>query len=112
VEEARKTGFDPAEVVIQSQSRGYKYPGTSVISVQLVGDRKSGRLLGAQMVGREGAVHRINAPAVALHAKMSVEAFGESDLAYAPPFGPSGILSRRPISWWKIGIEEHFTHQT
>jgi NADPH-dependent 2,4-dienoyl-CoA reductase/sulfur reductase-like enzyme len=89
VEEARKAGFDPAEVVIQSQSRGYKYPGTSVISVQLVGDRKSGRLLGAQMVGREGAVHRINAPAVALHAKMSVEAFGESDLAYAPPFGPS-----------------------
>ena len=89
VEEARKTGFDPAEVVIQSQSRGYKYPGTSVISVQLVGDRKSGRLLGAQMVGREGAVHRINAPAVALHARMSVEEFNQSDLAYAPPFGPS-----------------------
>jgi NADPH-dependent 2,4-dienoyl-CoA reductase/sulfur reductase-like enzyme len=32
--------------------------------------------------------HRINAPAVALHAGMTVEAFGQSDLAYAPPFGP------------------------
>ena len=89
VEEARKAGFDPAEVVIQSQSRGHKYPGTSAISVQLVGDKKTGRLLGAQMVGKEGAAHRINAPAVALHAKMSVEAFSQSDLAYAPPFGPT-----------------------
>jgi len=89
VEEARKAGFDPAEAVIQSQSRGHKYPGSSGISVQLVGDKKSGRLLGAQMVGKEGAAHRINAPAVALHAKMTVEEFGQSDLAYAPPFGPS-----------------------
>jgi len=89
VEEARKAGFDPAEVVIQSQNRGHKYPGASVISVQLVGDKKSGLLLGAQMVGKEGAAHRINAPAVALHAKMSVEEFGQSDLAYAPPFGPT-----------------------
>ena len=89
VEEARKAGFDPAEVVIQSQNRGHKYPGASVINVQLVGDKKSGRLLGAQMVGKDGAAHRINAPAVALHAKMSVEEFGQTDLAYAPPFGPS-----------------------
>jgi NADPH-dependent 2,4-dienoyl-CoA reductase/sulfur reductase-like enzyme len=89
VEEARKAGFEPAEVVIQSQNKGHKYPGASVISVQLVGDKKSGRLLGAQMVGKDGAAHRINAPAVALHAKMSVEEFGQTDLAYAPPFGPS-----------------------
>jgi NADPH-dependent 2,4-dienoyl-CoA reductase/sulfur reductase-like enzyme len=89
VEEARKAGFEPAEVAIQSQSKGHKYPGTSAISVQLVGDKKSGRLLGAQMVGKEGAAHRINAPAVALHAKMSVAEFSQSDLAYAPPFGPS-----------------------
>jgi len=89
VEEARKAGFDPAEIVIQSQSRGHKYPGTHGISVQLVGDKKSGRLLGAQMVGKEGAAHRINAAAVALQAKMDVEEFGQSDLAYAPPFGPT-----------------------
>ena len=41
-----------------------------------------------QIVGREGAAHRINAPAVALHQKMTVEAFSQCDLAYAPPFGP------------------------
>ena len=60
-----------------------------MIWVQLVGDKKSGRLLGAQLVGKEGAAHRVNAPAVALHAKMTVEAFSQSDLAYAPPFGPT-----------------------
>jgi NADPH-dependent 2,4-dienoyl-CoA reductase/sulfur reductase-like enzyme len=89
VEEAKKAGFEPAEVVIQSQNRGHKYPGASMISVQLVGDKKSGRLLGAQMVGKDGVAHRINAPAVALHVKMSVEEFGQTDLSYAPPFGPS-----------------------
>ena len=89
VEEARKAGFEPVEVVIQSRTRAHNHPGSSTISVQLVGDKKTGRLLGAQMVGKEGAAHRINAPAVALHAKMSVEEFSQSDLAYAPPFGPS-----------------------
>jgi CoA-dependent NAD(P)H sulfur oxidoreductase len=89
VEDAKKAGFDPAEVVIQSRSRAHNHPGSSTISVQLVADKKSGRLLGAQMVGKEGAAHRINAAAVALHAKMSVEEFGQSDLAYAPPFGPT-----------------------
>jgi len=89
VEEARKAGFDPAEAVIQSRTRAHNHPGSSTISVQMVGDKKTGRLLGAQMVGKEGAAHRINAPVVALHAKMSVEEFSQSDLAYAPPFGPS-----------------------
>ena len=54
----------------------------------MIGDKTSGRLLGVQMVGREGAAHRINAAAVALHARMTVSAFSQTDLAYAPPFGP------------------------
>ena len=54
----------------------------------MTGDKKIGRLLGVQMVGKEGVAHRINAPAVALHGNMTVEQFGQSDLAYAPPFSP------------------------
>ncbi|MFW6054770.1 MAG: pyridine nucleotide-disulfide oxidoreductase, partial [Thermodesulfobacteriota bacterium] len=73
---------------ITAQSRAHAHPGSSPILVHMVGDRLSGRLLGAQMVGREGAAHRINAPAVALHNKMQVSGFAETDLAYAPPFGP------------------------
>jgi NADPH-dependent 2,4-dienoyl-CoA reductase/sulfur reductase-like enzyme len=87
--EAAAAGFDPAEVVIKTRSRAHAHPGSKTIRVQLVGDRKSGRLLGAFMVGREGCAHRINAAAVALHAKMTTAEFGESDLAYAPPFGPT-----------------------
>jgi len=75
--------------MIKSGSRAHAHPGGSPIWVQLVGDRKSGRLLGAQLVGREGAAHRVNAAAVALHAGMTVQAFSQTDLAYAPPFGPT-----------------------
>jgi NADPH-dependent 2,4-dienoyl-CoA reductase/sulfur reductase-like enzyme len=88
VPEALAAGFDPVSGVIQSRSRAHAHPGASQIWVQMVGDRKTGRLLGAQMVGREGAAHRINAVAVALHNKMTVEDFSRTDLAYAPPFGP------------------------
>jgi hypothetical protein len=40
------------------------------------------------MVGKEGVAHRIKAPAVALHAKMTVADFAQTDLPYAPPFSP------------------------
>jgi len=88
-EEAASAGFDPATVTIQASSRAHSMPGASPIQVHMVGDRRSGRLLGAQMVGKEGAAHRINAPAVALHTGMTVDQFSETDLAYAPPFGPT-----------------------
>ena len=50
---------------------------------------KTGRLLGIQMVGKEGVAHRINAVAVALHNQMTVKDYCQTDLAYAPPFGPT-----------------------
>ncbi len=86
--EAREARFEATAVTIKSRSRAHAHPGSQTIWVHLVGDRNSGRLLGAQMVGPEGVAHRINAVAVALHAKMSVATFAQTDLAYAPPFGP------------------------
>ena len=88
LEEAGHFDFDPQEIVIQSASRAHNHPGTTPIWVHLVGDKKTGRLLGAQMVGAESAAHRINAAVVALHNRMTVAAFAQTDLAYAPPFGP------------------------
>jgi pyruvate/2-oxoglutarate dehydrogenase complex dihydrolipoamide dehydrogenase (E3) component len=87
VAEAERAGFSPVAVTIKSRSRAHAHPGSSTVRIQLVGDRKTGRLLGAFMVCREG-IHRINAAAVALHAKMTVAQFAGTDLAYAPPFGP------------------------
>ena len=85
--EATDAGFTPQTVTITTNSRSGNYPGGSPIQVHMVGDQKTGRLLGSQMVGRESAAHRINAAAVALHAKMTVDQFVQCDLAYAPPFG-------------------------
>ncbi len=87
-QEAEKAGFDPVEVTIKTRSRAHAHPGSSTIWLQMTGDKKSGQLLGVQMVGKEGVAHRINAPAVALHGHMTVDQFGQSDLAYAPPFSP------------------------
>jgi len=89
VSEAKKFGFEPVEVMIRSRSRAHAHPGATTIWVNMVGDKKSGRLLGAQMVGKEGVAHRINSPAVALHSRMTVKEFSQTDLAYAPPFGPT-----------------------
>jgi CoA-dependent NAD(P)H sulfur oxidoreductase len=86
--EAIKYGFDPADILIKSRSRAHSHPGSTTIHVHLFADKKTGRLLGAQMVGKEGVAHRINAIAVALHAQMTVEQFAQTDLAYAPPFSP------------------------
>ncbi|GAB6906063.1 Pyridine nucleotide-disulphide oxidoreductase dimerisation region [Desulfosarcina cetonica] len=88
IAEAERAGFDAVAVTIKSRSRAHAHPGARTIHVHIVGDRRSGRLLGAQMVGPEGVAHRINAVAVALHAKMTVATFAQTDLAYAPPFGP------------------------
>jgi len=87
-DEAREAGFDPEEMTITSRSRAHAHPGSSQIHVTITGDRLSGRLLGVQLVGKEGVAHRIDAPAVALHSRMTVEEFYQTDLAYAPPFSP------------------------
>lgn len=87
--EAEDAGFDPEVVTITAPSRAHSYNlSAEKICVHMVGDKKSGRLLGVQMAGREGVAHRINAPAAALHAGMSVARYAQLDLAYSPPFSP------------------------
>jgi NADPH-dependent 2,4-dienoyl-CoA reductase/sulfur reductase-like enzyme len=88
MDEARAAGYDPVENVIKSRSRAHAHPGNVTVHAAMVGDRKTGKVLGAQMVGKEGVAHRIDAVAVALHAGMTVAEFFQCDLAYAPPFSP------------------------
>jgi CoA-dependent NAD(P)H sulfur oxidoreductase len=88
LEEAREAGFDAAETEGETHSRAGYYPGGSKIHTRLVADAR-GRLLGAQMVGREGVAQRIDVYAAALHAGLRVEDVERFDLAYAPPFAPT-----------------------
>jgi NADPH-dependent 2,4-dienoyl-CoA reductase/sulfur reductase-like enzyme len=86
--EAADAGLSPETVTIKSRSRAHAHPGSTDIWVHMVGDGDSGRLLGVQMVGKEGCAHRIHGPAVALYNQMTVKEYAQLDLAYAPPFGP------------------------
>jgi NADPH-dependent 2,4-dienoyl-CoA reductase/sulfur reductase-like enzyme len=84
---ARDAGFDPISVEITAPSRAHYYPGAEELTVTLVADRESERVLGASVVGREGA-KRIDTIATALHAGLTVSEVENLDLAYAPPFSP------------------------
>jgi len=88
LEEARAEGFDAAVIEDETSSRAGYYPGGGKILTHVVHDR-SGRLLGAQMVGSEGVVGRIDVYAAALHARLKLEELNRFDLAYAPPFAPT-----------------------
>jgi NADPH-dependent 2,4-dienoyl-CoA reductase/sulfur reductase-like enzyme len=83
---ARQYGFDVDSQVIEAESKVGYMPGSKRILIKLIFDRRSGRLLGAQMAGKEGVARRINALAVALHQKMTVDEISRLDCAYAPPF--------------------------
>lgn len=86
--EARAAGLQFATVTIESTSRAGYYPGAAVMTVKMLAERLSGRLLGVQIVGREGAGKRVDIAAVALTARMTVDQMTALDLGYAPPFSP------------------------
>jgi len=88
LQEAQESGFDAVENYVKTRSKAHGQPGSTPIHINMVADKKTGRLLGTQMVGKEGVAHRINSIAVALYNKMGVEDFAGTDLAYAPPFSP------------------------
>jgi NADPH-dependent 2,4-dienoyl-CoA reductase/sulfur reductase-like enzyme len=84
---AREAGFDPVSVSISAPTRAHYYPGGAELTVTLVADGESGRLLGGTVVGREGT-KRVDTVATALAAGMTVSELQKADLAYAPPFSP------------------------
>jgi NADPH-dependent 2,4-dienoyl-CoA reductase/sulfur reductase-like enzyme len=86
-EVAREAGFDPVSVTVDAPSRAHYYPDGSELTVTLLADRESGRLLGGSLVGEEG-VKRVDTVATALQAGMTVSELQNADLAYAPPFSP------------------------
>ncbi len=81
-------GFQWLSVTVESTTRAGYYPDAAPITVKLLAERRTGRLLGGQIVGKEGAAKRIDALAVALWNRMTVEEISGLDLGYAPPFSP------------------------
>jgi CoA-dependent NAD(P)H sulfur oxidoreductase len=87
VEQARREGFSPVAARIDGRTRPQYFQGRP-ITVELVADSASGRLLGGTVIGEQDVAGRINVIATALNARMRVDEFENLDLAYAPPFAP------------------------
>ncbi|MFI9405090.1 FAD-dependent oxidoreductase [Nocardia sp. NPDC052316] len=86
--DARAAGLQFVTVTVESTSRAGYYPDAASMTVKMLAERRTGRLLGVQIVGREGAGKRVDIAAVALTARMTVEQMTALDLGYAPPFSP------------------------
>jgi len=86
--EIRAAGLPYVSVVVESTGRAGYYPGAEPMTVKMHAETGTGRLLGVQVVGREGAAKRVDAAAVALTARMTVDQVAMLDLGYAPPFSP------------------------
>ena len=83
---AREAGFPVGVAVIHKEHHAAYYPGAKELSLKLVYDRKTARLLGAQAFGHAGVEKRVDVLATALQGKMTLEEIAELDLAYAPPY--------------------------
>ena len=82
-------GYNPVSAIVTKNDKVGYMPDVSNITLKLVADYDTGKLLGAQAVGAGDADKRINALAAALLAGMTVDEFYNNDLTYAPPFSPT-----------------------
>ncbi len=83
---ARKAGLDVDTVILSPMSHAGYYPGGKVMTMKVVFEKKTYRLLGAQIVGYEGVDKRIDVLATAIRAGMKATELKDLDLAYAPPY--------------------------
>jgi NADPH-dependent 2,4-dienoyl-CoA reductase/sulfur reductase-like enzyme len=86
--EIQRLGWEYISAKIESKTRAGYYPDAGPITVKVLAEKGSGRLLGGQIVGIEGAAKRIDVLATALHAGFTVQQMLHLDLSYAPPYSP------------------------
>ncbi len=86
--EVRDSKLNAVTTTITSRTRAHYYPGSRPITVKLVIEKKSRRLLGAQMVGGEGVSKRIDIVVAGLYKGMTIDDLSRLDLSYAPSFAP------------------------
>ena len=83
---ARKSGLDVDTVILSPMSHAGYYPGGKLMTMKVVFEKETYRLLGAQLVGYDGVDKRIDVLATAIHAGMKATDQKALDLAYAPPY--------------------------
>jgi len=83
---AKRAGLDADTVILSPMSHAGYYPGGKVMTMKVVFEKETDRLLGAQIVGYEGVDKRIDVLATAIRAGLKATALKDLDLAYAPPY--------------------------
>ena len=83
---ARNSGLDVDTVILSPMSHAGYYPGGKLMTMKVVFEKETYRLLGAQIVGYDGVDKRIDVLATAIHARMKATDLKDLDLAYAPPY--------------------------
>lgn len=83
---AKVNAIDYDQVVLQPASHATYYPDAKLLTIKVLFERGTGRIIGAQIVGFDGVDKRIDVLATAIRAKMTAYDLTELDLAYAPPY--------------------------
>lgn len=83
----KRKGVDYEKVYVHTASHASYYPGAEIVSFKMLFDPKTGKIFGAQAVGKDGVDKRIDVMAVAQRAGMTVEQLQHLELTYAPPYG-------------------------
>ena len=87
LKQAKDAGFDAQSVVIHKENHVTYYPGSSMVTIHLIYDKETGKVLGGQTAGFDGADKRLDVLSTAISGGMTLEDLSELDLSYAPPFG-------------------------
>ena len=103
--EARRAGFDPLTRDAEPLDRNAYYPGSSRLRIRLTGDRRTGQLLGAQIVGRADAevAKRVDIFGTAIFCGLKVEDLIDLDLSYSPPFASPWDVGQQAAFAWAGG---------
>lgn len=102
---AASAGFDYDKTYIRTYSHATYYPGAEQMLIKTVFEKKTGRILGAQIVGGSGVDKRCDLFAVAVRAKMTAQDLTEMELCYAPPFSSA----KDPVNITGYAIENILT---
>jgi NADPH-dependent 2,4-dienoyl-CoA reductase/sulfur reductase-like enzyme len=104
---ARQYGYDPVTVATTADDHKAYYPGATPIRIRVTGDRVTGRLLGAQLLGHRSAevAKRVDIYATAISYGATVDDIADLDLSYTPPLGSPWDAVQIAATTWRRSVQ-------
>lgn len=87
--EVKALNYDYETIITKHRDRAGYMPNAAQITIKLIAQRPSGKILGAQVIGEGDADKRVNVVATAITSKMTIDEFLDIDITYAPPYSPA-----------------------